>query len=366
MNNISFFNKYENLIVKIAFLNIFLIWGATFLAVTYGLKGFPPFVLTGFRFFTAGILLLCFALWKGEKLNNLNNWLRNLLPATFVLTGGTGLVAWCEQYISSTEAAIAGATGPFWFILFDRKNWSYYYSNKFIVFGLVLGFFGLIVFLQDSLSAANNFHPNISYLERYIAFCGMAFSSIFWVIGSLFAKNKPSSHSTIMNIAQQLILAGLLNGIIATLKSEWGDFQVAEVPLAAWFGLSFLIFFGSLIAYLSYIWLMSVRTPAKVSIHTYINPIVAVCLGWFISQENITFSQIIGLFIILFGVLLTSFNSYTELFNKFIFRYYKKILQMKYYRISKYLIRKFFSSSLPNFYGIKYLYRFIKPSRYHV
>lgn len=369
MNNLNIFNlssKYENLIVKIAFLNIFFIWGATFLAVIYGLQGFPPFILTGIRFTIAGVILLLFASYKGEKPNNLNNWLRNSLPALFVLTGGTGLVAWCEQYVSSTEAAIVGATGPFWFILFDKRNWSYYKSNKFIVLGLILGFFGLIVFLRDSLSGTSSVHPNVSEFERYIAFGSMAISSILWVIGSLFSKNKPSSHSTILNIAQQLLLAGVMNFIISGLKGEWEHFQITQAPLSAWFGLSFLIVFGSIIAYLSYIWLMSVSTPAKVSVHTYINPIVAVLLGWVISGEGISFSQIIGLFIILFGVLLTSFSSYKEIFNKFIFRYYSKILRLKYYRLSRYLVHRYVWKSLPSYYGVRYIYKVLNPGRYQI
>lgn len=366
MNNLSFFDKYQNLFVKIAFFNIFIFWGSTFIAVIYGLKGFPPFILTGIRFLVAGSLLMLYSLIKGEKPLIWQNWVRNMIPAALVLTGGTGLVAWCEQYITSTEAAIAGATGPFWFVLFDKKNWNYYLSNKLIVIGLILGFFGLIVFLNDSLAAAST-HSTIVSDEtfRFIAFGGMALSSIFWVAGSLFSKNRPSSHSTIMNIAQQLLLAGVFNTLIATIRSEWTGFEFAQVPLESWFGLSFLIFVGSIITYISYIWLMTVRTPAKVSVHTYINPIVAVFLGIVLNSENITGLQIVGLFIILFGVLLTSFNTYTEVFNKLVFRYVKSILKLKYYRITKYIVHKFFTHSLPKYYVFNIVYRILYPSRYH-
>ncbi|MBT2622512.1 EamA family transporter [Chryseobacterium sp. ISL-6] len=301
----------NNWLIPIAFTNIYVIWGITFLAISFGLKGFPPFILSGFRFLVAGILMLGYLLIKGEKANSLINWRKNGITGILILTGGTGLVAWGEQYITASEAAITIATGPFWFIAIDKKNWKYYFSDKFIPIGLIIGFIGLILFLKGSVNS--NTHLAINGSVRITAFIVLALSSVAWVLGSLYSKKNPSSHSTLMNIAQQLIIAGIASFIIAYFRNEWNNFSITSVPLPAWLGVLFLIFFGSIIAYLSYIWLLSVKPAALVSTHTYINPIVTVFAGWIIANQTINGNQLFGLSIILTGVLLTNITKYFKL-----------------------------------------------------
>ncbi|WP_306350767.1 EamA family transporter [Flavobacterium sp. '19STA2R22 D10 B1'] len=299
---------YKNsLLVFLAFASIYIIWGSTFLAIFYGLQGFPPFILSGFRFLIAGLILFAWRYAKGEKVLSLPNWKKNAITGSLILAGGTGLVAWGEQYVTSTEAAIAIATGPFWFIAIDKKNWNYYFSNKYIVLGLAIGFSGLLLFLKGSVSSVS---VKADSSTRIIAFVVLALSSVSWVLGALYSKNNPAGHSTFMNIAQQLIVAGTVSFSIALIRGEWSSIHFAEVPIKAWAGLGFLIVFGSIIAYLSFIWLLSIKDTVTVSTHTYINPIVAVLLGWIIAGESITSTQFIGLGIILAGVLFTNISKY--------------------------------------------------------
>jgi len=307
-------NNNNKWMVPVAFTNIYVIWGITFLAISFGLNGFPPFILSGIRFFAAGILIISYLLAKGQKANSLANWRKNSIVGIFILTGGTGLVAWGEQYVSASEAAIAIATGPFWFIAIDKKNWKNYFADKFITIGLVIGFVGLILFLNGSAHSSSTHTTNSAW--RVTAFVVLAISSISWVIGSLYSKNNPSNHSTFMNIAQQLIAAGISSLIIASLRNEWNGFSLAAVPISAWLGLIFLVFLGSIVAYLSYIWLLSVKPSALVSTHTYINPIVTVGASSIIANELINGRQLMGLFIILLGVLLTNATKYFKLSNR--------------------------------------------------
>lgn len=302
----SFTNKIS-IVTVLAFASLYTIWGATFLAISFALEGFPPFVLSGLRFFMAGIILFIWRKSKGEKSNTTTNWKKNAITGILILTGGTGLVAWGEQYVSSTEAAIAIATGPFWFIALDKKNWGNYFSNKTIVSGLLVGFFGLILFLKGSVTESEAVADGSL---RILAFIVLAISSVSWVLGSLYSKNNPGNQSTFMNISQQLIVAGLASFLIGSVRGEWLAFSLAEVPPASWFGLLFLVFFGSIAAYISYIWLLSVKDPVLVSTHTYINPIVAVFAGWIIAGEFISLLQFLGLGIILSGVLLTNASKY--------------------------------------------------------
>lgn len=306
-------NIKNNWLVPLAFTNIYVIWGITFLAVSFGLTGFPPFILSGIRFLAAGLMIFGYLRVKGEKANSLINWRKNAITGILVLTGGTGLVGWGEQYVSASEASIAIATGPFWFIAIDKKNWRYYFSNKVILVGLVIGFIGLILFLSGSVTSPES---TVSGSLRITAFIVLALSSISWVLGSLYSKNNPAGHSTFMNIAQQLISAGVASLIIASFRNEWSGFSIAAVPLSAWLGLLFLVLFGSIVAYVSYIWLLSVKPAALVSTHTYINPIVAVLAGWIITNEMINGNQLLGLFVILSGVLLTNATKYLKLSNR--------------------------------------------------
>ncbi|SMC96046.1 EamA family transporter [Chryseobacterium sp. YR221] len=299
-------------LVPLAFTNIYVIWGITFLAISFGLKGFPPFILSGLRFLVAGILMIGYLLSKGEKANTLINWKKNAITGILILTGGTGLVAWGEQYVTAPEAAISIATGPFWFIAIDRKNWKYYFSDKFIPIGLVIGFVGLVLFLKGSVNSTAAHAATDGHL-RITAFIVLGLSSIAWVLGSLYSKKNPASQSTFMNIAQQLIVAGLASFLIAFLRKEWTSFSVSAIPLSAWLGVLFLIFFGSIVAYLSYIWLLSVKPAALVSTHTYINPIVTVIAGWIVANQSINGGQLYGLSIILLGVLLTNVTKYFKL-----------------------------------------------------
>lgn len=293
--------------VLLAFVGIYIIWGTTYLAISYGLKGFPPFILSGFRFLVAGVIILLWLWKKGEKPNSLTNWYKNFIPGIFILAIGVGLVAWAEQYLSSTEAAIIMASEPFWFILLDKKNWKSYLSNPLVITGLVIGMGGLLLFLKDSLQ--NGAHTADDTM-RYASFGILFISSLLWVLGSLFSKNRASSHSIFMNVGQQLIVGGVASLIIASALGEWTVINWSAIPLEAWSGLAYLIFFGSIIAYLSFIWLLSIKPPALVSTHTYVNPVVAVVFGWIIANENITGMQTIGLLVILLGVLLTNMINY--------------------------------------------------------
>lgn len=299
-------NKNTILII-LAFAGIYIIWGSTFLAISFGLIGFPPFILSGLRFLAAGILLLLWRKSKKEPIGTIVDWKKNAITGILILTGGTGLVAWGEQYVTSTEAAIAIATGPFWFIALDRKNWKSYFSNKLITTGLFIGFAGLVLFLKSSVAPTESENDGSVKLWAFIV---LAISSVSWVIGSLYSKNNPAGNSTLMNIAQQLIIAGITSLIIALFRGEWSVLEIAKVPLISLFGLLFLIFFGSIAAYVSYIWLLSVKDAVLVSTHTYINPIVAVAIGWIFANEKISSIQFAGLAIILLGVALTNLSRY--------------------------------------------------------
>lgn len=294
------------LLTILAFLSIYIIWGTTFLAIAFGLTGFPPFILSGLRFFTAGLILFTILRLKGEKMGSLASWKQNGIAGILILTIGVGAVTWAEQYLSSTEAAIVTASEPFWFILMDKKNRQHYLNNRLAIAGLLIGFAGLMLFFRDSL--LSTLHSTSGDIRK-AAFVILTFSALIWVLGSLFSKRKTST-SLFMNVAQQLIIGGLASLLFATFRGEWQQLKWSQIPGSALGGLLFLIFFGSIVAYLAFIWLLSIKPPALVSTHTFINPIVAVIAGALIANEKITHGQALGLAIILAGVILTNVVQY--------------------------------------------------------
>ncbi|WP_343693202.1 EamA family transporter [Chitinophaga sp.] len=279
-----------------AFLCIYIIWGTTFLGISYALKGFPPFILLGLRFTTAGVLLLSWLFYKGERPVQLDTWKQNSISGVLILTMGIGSLTYAEQYITSTEAAIVAALEPFWFMLIDKKSWKYYFANKLSVLGIIIGFVGLLIFFRDSLAVQAGMDHG-----RTMGFMVMVFGTIVWVLGAFHSK-KPTRASLLMNVSQQLFIGGVISLAIATMKGEWQIINWATIPMASWSALLYLIFFGSILAHLSFIWLLSIKPPAMVSTHTFINPIVAVLAGTLIAGEALTGGQAIGITVIVIGV----------------------------------------------------------------
>jgi drug/metabolite transporter (DMT)-like permease len=253
------------------------------------------------------MLLLAWQSAAGEPINIAANWRRNAIPGLLILTGGTGMVAWAEQYVSSSEAAIMGATAPFWFIALDRKNRSAYFSDRLVLTGITGGFIGLLLFMNGSLLHAPAGGPAVL---RILGFLVLALSAVSWVLGAIYSKRRPASGSSLLNTAQQLIAGGLGSLAIAFVRGEPAQALQRSVPGSAWAALIFLVFFGSIIAYQSYTWLLRVQPPAIVSVHTYINPVVAVVIGWIFLNEVATGLQLTGLLIILTGVFLTNVSRY--------------------------------------------------------
>ena len=300
--------KKENpVIVFLAFAAIYIIWGTTYLAILFGLEGFPPFLLSAFRFAIAGLILLIWCLIRGERLPALRDYKVPVISGIVMLVGGTGLVAWSEQYVTSGQAAIMIAGEPFLFLLLDKKRWPFYFSGKRVLLGLLIGFSGIVCFF---LFAAHQAGKEVAPFWKAIGYAVLFFSGVLWAGGSLYSKNRTPSHlSNTLTTAVQLTAAGLFSALLSGAMGEWTHFSFAAVSVNAWLGLLYLMVFGSVIAYLAFTWLLSIRPPAIVSTHTYINPIVAVVVGWLMAHEPITHLQVGALFLILLGVMLVNKKS---------------------------------------------------------
>ncbi len=295
--------RISPLLVAAAFAAIYLIWGSTYTAIAVAIRDIPPLLMAGIRFITAGLLLYAYSRWKGEPVPSLPDAGRISLAGCLMLFMGTGAVAWAEQYISSGMTSIIVATVPLWFVLLDKRQWKFYFSNTWILVGLLVGFAGVIILFADrryfSFSGDNH---------KLISFFVLTAGTIAWAIGSLYSKYKPVMASTGMKAAIQMLAAGICSMLAGLLSGEHRHFSFADVAPDAWLALAYLIIFGSLIAYMSYVWLLSIRSPTLVGTYAYVNPVVAVFLGWLLIHEPISRQQLIALLVILSGVILVNLS----------------------------------------------------------
>jgi drug/metabolite transporter (DMT)-like permease len=301
--------QQNNLKALLAFAAIYLIWGSTYLALLIGVETVPPFFLSALRFTFAGIVLYVWSLWKGEELPDVASLKKNAICGILMLFGGTGSVAWAEQYLPSSLSAIIVTSVPFWFVVLDKKQWAFYFSNKLLLTGLLIGFVGVAILVSFD-NSSNSFHGDPSM--RTYAVIALIAGGIAWTAGSLYSKYSPAKNSVLMNASLQLIIAGAFSLGVSVFTGELDHFNFRNTATNSSLALLYLITMGSIVAYLSYLWLLKVKPVAQVSTYVYINPMVAVLLGAIIANERITWIQITGLAIILGGVFLINMAKYSK------------------------------------------------------
>lgn len=287
-----------------AFAAIYIIWGSTYIAIMIAIKDIPPLLMAGARFITAGLILYFVSRARGESTPPGSAITKISLSGILMLFCGTGSLAWVEQYLTTGLAAIIVATVPLWFVLFDKRQWKTNFSNKWIMTGLLVGFAGVLFLFADKKSI--DFSGD---QLKIVGFFVLLIGTIFWSIGSLYSKYKPVPASTGMKAAFQMLAAGIVSVLAGLIMGEQKGFDIASVSSNSWMALLYLITFGSLVGYMAYVWLLSVRPPAIVGTYAYVNPVVAIFLGSLILHEAINPNQLLALGVILLGVILVSFSN---------------------------------------------------------
>lgn len=291
----------SRLAVIVAFAAIYIIWGSTYLAIAVAIRDIPPLLMAGTRFIAAGLLLYAFARIRGESMPDIKSATHISISGILMLFLGTGAVAWVEQYISSGLTAIIVATVPLWFVLLDRRQWKFHFSNGWIITGLLVGFGGVLFLFADGKSFSFS-----GDRMKVISFFVLTAGSIAWAIGSLYSKYKQVNGSTVMKAAIQMIAAGICALLAGIAGGEHHHFTLPAVSWQSALAVVYLVTFGSLIGYMAYVWLLGVKPPALVGTYAYVNPVVAMLLGWLIISEPVTVRQLTALAIILSGVILVT------------------------------------------------------------
>jgi drug/metabolite transporter (DMT)-like permease len=295
--------KKIDLKVVSSFAAVYIIWGTTYLAIKIGLEGMPPFIMVSIRYLIAGVALLSICLIKREKLFN-PMFTRNMLLGAFMLTLGQGVLFWAEQYLSSGLTAVFISTLPICYILIDKKNWKNYFHSKLTLISIAMGLIGIIVLFKDQTGTAAG--GTSSAKMSIIASLVVLGSCLCWAAGSLYYKYKIPEGSLFCDVGWQLLGGAIACFFVSLFTDHITTFNFSGVPFKTWGAILYLAIAGSVIAFTASYYLLSVRPPAIVGTYAYVNPIIAVLLGWAVADEMITLSQVIGIAVILVAAYLSN------------------------------------------------------------
>lgn len=284
-------------LVLVAFAAVYLVWGSTYLAIRIGIESFPPFILAGLRHLTAGLVLYRFFRGKPGSRPTALNWRAAIIVGFLLLFAGNGGVSWAEQTVPSGVTALLVATVSLWLVIVD---WLRPGGNKplpKVVTGLLLGFAGLALLVGPAqLGGSGPVDP--------LGAAVLVFASLAWACGSLYAKHGGMPSSPMLGVAMQSLAGGVILLIAGFLTGEFHDFHFSAVSLRSWLALAYLIAFGSGIGFSAYIYILHKSTAARVATYAFVNPVVALFLGWLIAGETITLRTILAAAVILTAVIL--------------------------------------------------------------
>jgi drug/metabolite transporter (DMT)-like permease len=297
------------ILVIVAFATVYIVWGSTYFFIQMAIGGIPPLLMGFMRFFTAGMLVLAWCAAKGEKIFNRSSLITSAVVGILLLCGGNGAVIWAEQKLPSAMVAILVSSAPIWFVVLDKQSWGINLRNRSTVAGLIIGFAGVILLFGEQL---NGVFAGGQVGAKLPGMLLLIFGTIAWSSGSLYAKHHSSQGSAAVNVAWQMIIAGLLFLPGSLLDHEFDHLQLQHIALRSWLALGYLIIFGSIAAFSAYVWLLQVRPATQVSTYAYVNPVIAVILGVLFAHEHISLLQITGLVIILGSVLLINLSKYRK------------------------------------------------------
>jgi len=280
--------------VVAAFLAVYLIWGSTYLAIRFVIESLPPFFMAGTRFLVAGAILYVFTRLRGVEGETKVDWACAFVLGGLMLLGGHGAVVWAEQWVPSGLACLLVGTVPLWMVFLDWL-WNKHKPNVKVVGGVVLGFTGVVLLVGgiESLGASS----------VDLAGAGIiVFGAFLWANGSLYSRSAKQPSSQLLAVALEMVAGGVLLLLASLATGEISRVRLDLVSMRSLISWIYLVVFGALVAFTCYIWLLKVATPAKVSTYAYVNPIVAMLLGWALANEPITARNVAAATVILTAV----------------------------------------------------------------
>ncbi len=279
----------------LAFAIIYLVWGSTFLAIRVGVREVPPFLLAGLRFLIAGLILFAWMRAKGTVSPTTREWFSATLLAVLIFVLDYGLLFWAERRVPSGIAAVMMATIPVFMTLSEIVFLKTQRLTPRLGTALLVGIGGVLVLVSRSISFGDSPIDTIGAIALIVAAIG-------WSVGSALTRKLPLPSSKAMSSGAQMLAGGVLLMLTSGLLGEFHGFRVQSVSLKAWLALAYLIVAGSIVAFTAYVWLIHHESPTKVGTYPYVNPVVAVLLGYFLGGEGLSLRTIVGTMLVLVSV----------------------------------------------------------------
>ncbi|HEY2457049.1 MAG TPA: EamA family transporter [Candidatus Acidoferrum sp.] len=284
-------------LILLCFVAVYILWGATYLGMKVGVESFPPHLLSGLRFFIVGIVFYpLFRHLSGEK-PTLVQWRTTIVVGVLLCLCGNGTVCWAERIVSSGLAALLVSTVSLWMVLIEWLRPGGRRPAPRVLAGFVLGFTGMVILVGPKhLGGADRIDP-WGALALIVA-------SLAWAAGSIYSRHHPLPRSPMLAVGMETLAGGTALLIVSFLRGDLHNFQWAAVSLRSWLGLLYLIVFGSALGFSAYAYLLKHSTAARVATYAFVNPVVALLLGWFLANEPFSLRTILASTVILIAVLL--------------------------------------------------------------
>ena len=289
----------------LAFAIIYFVWGSTFLAIRVGVREVPPFLLAGMRFFAAGAVLYIWMRLKGTPSPSRREWIAASSIAVLIFVLDYGLLFWAEKRVPSGIAAVMMATIPVYMALAEIVFLRTQRLTLRLAFALLLGIGGVAVLVGRSSSLGGG------AIDRSGAIALMI-SGVSWSVAAILLRKLPLPESKVMSSGAQMLAGGILLVVTALLLGELKGFRVQAVSWNAWLALIYLTVAGSIVAFTAYVWLIHHQSPTKVGTYAYVNPVIAVLIGYFFGGEGLGERTVLGTLLILVSVVVITITPKKE------------------------------------------------------
>ena len=280
-----------------SFAAVYILWGSTYLAIRIGVESFPPLLLAGLRHLSVGLIFYPYFRHATDEKPTLAQWGTAVITGVLLLAMGNGTVSWSEKFVPSGIAALLVATVSLWMVLIDWLRPGGHRPGPRVIAGFLLGFAGMALLVgPEHIGNSDRVNPLAGF-----ALIGASFA---WALGSIYSRHHPLPRSPLLGVGMQTLCGGSVLCLAAVATGELRGFHLADVTRRSWIALLYLVIFGSALGFSAYVYILKHSTASRVATYAFVNPVVALFLGWFFAAEPLTLRTVLASGIILTAVIL--------------------------------------------------------------
>jgi drug/metabolite transporter (DMT)-like permease len=280
--------------IWLALIAVYICWGSTYLAIRFAVETIPPFLMAGIRFLIAGCILYAWRRLSGDPAPSRIEWRSTAIIGGFLLVGGNGSVVWAEQKVASGITSLILAATPFFLVLIDALLPHGKRPSLLTIAGVLLGFVGMALLLVHP-------EPESGGLDPW-GVATLILASLLWSVGSLYARDAPLPSSPLLGTGMEMLAGGVGLSILGTLTGEWSRLHPSQIAPHSMWGVAYLIVFGSLVGFAAYSWLLRAAPISLVSTYAFVNPLVAIFIGYSLGNEPLGYRTLLATAVIVGSV----------------------------------------------------------------